>query len=240
MKIRDIQLQLASRGYTPGPIDGVWGKATIAAVRHFQKNNGLEPDGIVGPLTLTALFQNASTPVAPVASILSGLDDPTLVWFQEARRLLGTKETPGIGNNKTILQWATKQGLEEYDRDSTPWCGLFVGHCISATLDREPTPTSLLSARSWERFGVRTEPTAGAVMVFWRGEKTGWQGHVGFYAGQNATAYRVLGGNQSDSVSLAWLPKERLLSARWPATVSPRPISTAAVTQTAQLSWNEA
>ncbi len=239
MKIKDIQLQLAARGYTPGPIDGIWGRRTIAAVRQFQTNNDLEPDGIVGPLTLAELFEDHAA-AGRIAAALSGLNDPTLVWLQEARRLLGTKEEPGTGNNRTILDFASKLGLKAYDADSIPWCGLFVGHCINSTLDREPTPSDLLSARSWERFGIRCEPTPGAVLVFWRGTREGWQGHVGLYVGQDATGYRVLGGNQSDSVCLAWLPKERLLTARWPSTVPPRATETVVVARTTRLSWNEA
>jgi len=45
-------------------------------------------------------------------------------------------------------------------------------------------------------------------------------GHVGFYAGEDERAYHVLGGNQSDSVSITRIPKDRLLEARWPSTAS--------------------
>ena len=124
--------------------------------------------------------------------------------------------------------------------DDIPWCGLFVGHCISSTLDQEAVPTGLLGARSWERFGIKTDPTPGAVMVFWRKSQQSGLGHVGFYAGEDDTAYRILGGNQSDSVSLAWVKKDRLVAARWPATV---PISAARPVHVARnetLSWNEA
>jgi len=41
---------------------------------------------------------------------------------------------------------------------------------------------------------------------------------VGFYAGEDASAFHVLGGNQSDSVSIARVARTRLLGARWPAT----------------------
>jgi uncharacterized protein (TIGR02594 family) len=240
MKIRDIQTQLAARGYTPGPLDGIWGRQTVAAVRAFQARNGLEPDGIVGPLTMAALFQTAPAAAGPAPVSLADLDDPTLVWFQEARRLMGTKEDPSTGSNPAIIDWATAQGLRGYRDDETPWCGLFVGHCITATLDREPTPAGLLSARSWERFGVRTEPTPGAVMVFWRESRASGKGHVGFYAGEDGGAYRILGGNQSDSVSLAWVTKERFLGARWPGTVPPPVPRTITVSRSAPLSWNEA
>lgn len=37
--------------WDPGPIDGLGGPRTKAAVVAFQRANGLEPDAIVGPLT---------------------------------------------------------------------------------------------------------------------------------------------------------------------------------------------
>jgi len=241
MKIKDIQQQLAARGYTPGPIDGVWGRATVAAVRRFQLKHGLEPDGVVGPLTLAALFQGAPAVNAPTPLTLADFDDPGLVWFQEARRLIGTREKPGRGDNPEIIDWASDQGLKSiYTGDDVPWCGLFVGHCVSATLDREPTPAGLLSARAWERFGIPTAPTPGAVMVFWRDGRGSGKGHVGFYAGEDDGAYRILGGNQSDSVSLAWLTKERFVAARWPSTVPPPVARAIKVARNSSLSWNEA
>jgi len=239
MRMKDIQQQLAARGYLPGAIDGVWGRQTQAAVRRFQAQNGLEPDGIVGPLTLAELFQGAA-PAPTSTAAGADLNDPTLVWFQEARRLLGTKEKAGSGNNPTILDWATDIGLKSYKADETPWCGLFVGHCIGSTLDREALPSGLLSARAWGRFGVKAEPTPGAVMVFWRQSLQSGLGHVGFYAGEDESAYRILGGNQSDSVSLAWVSKARFVTARWPSTFPPRPARTITVARTDTLSWNEA
>ena len=35
--------------------DGIFGSDTEAALRQFQRDNGLVPDGIVGPQTWTAL-----------------------------------------------------------------------------------------------------------------------------------------------------------------------------------------
>ncbi|QUG41354.1 peptidoglycan-binding protein [Psychrobacillus sp. INOP01] len=35
--------------------EGIDGPLTIAAIEHFQKNNGITVDGVVGPKTLVAL-----------------------------------------------------------------------------------------------------------------------------------------------------------------------------------------
>jgi Putative peptidoglycan binding domain len=52
---RGIQARLLNLGYAPGPIDGVLGDRTIAAIKAFQEQEGLEVDGIVGDETRAAL-----------------------------------------------------------------------------------------------------------------------------------------------------------------------------------------
>lgn len=54
-RVRAVQLRLASLGLAPGPIDGIYGPRTTAAVRAFQSSRGLTVDGVVGPKTLAAL-----------------------------------------------------------------------------------------------------------------------------------------------------------------------------------------
>ncbi|MCA9774741.1 MAG: peptidoglycan-binding protein, partial [Myxococcales bacterium] len=49
--VREIQQALVKAGYKPGPVDGVLGKETMAAVESFQKAKGL----VVGPLTIRTL-----------------------------------------------------------------------------------------------------------------------------------------------------------------------------------------
>lgn len=41
---------------------------------------------------------------------------------------------------------------------------------------------------------------------------------MGFYWAEDDDAYHVLGGNQSNSVNITRIAKDRLLSARWPLT----------------------
>jgi uncharacterized protein (TIGR02594 family) len=234
-EIKSIQNALAQKGFDPGVIDGVWGRRTEAAVRAFQQKAGLQVDGVVGPATRAALLGAGAAPPRP-------LSDPALAWFIEAQRLLGVKENKA-GDNDIILDWASDLGIP-YKHDDIPWCGLFVAHCVGSTLTREPLPNNPLGARNWMRFGAPTTPKAGAIMVFWRVSRDGFKGHVGFYAGEDDGAFHILGGNQSDKVSVARIARDRLLGARWPATA---PIATGspvnfAANQTIldQLSTNEA
>lgn len=50
-KVKDIQTRLKSWGFYNGSIDGIYGSATTAAVKWFQRNNGITADGIVGSVT---------------------------------------------------------------------------------------------------------------------------------------------------------------------------------------------
>ncbi len=54
-EVRQIQQKLKNWGYYTGSVDGIFGVQTKKAVVAFQKKNGLNPDGIVGPATLKAL-----------------------------------------------------------------------------------------------------------------------------------------------------------------------------------------
>ena len=49
--VAQLQSILELIGYNPGEIDGIFGTRTEEAVKAFQRNNGLSPDGIVGPKT---------------------------------------------------------------------------------------------------------------------------------------------------------------------------------------------
>jgi len=229
MDVFAIQTALKTQGFDPGTLDGIWGRRTVAAVKAFQKARGLTADGVVGPHTSRALFVNAVQPQ----------NITMLVWMEEARRLMGVREVVGSGSNRMILQWADDLDIH-YKDDDIPWCGLFVAHCIGATLTEEPLPTNPLGARNWLTFGTGCAPTWGAVLVFWRGSRDGWQGHVGFYEGEDEVAYHVLGGNQSNSVSVARIRKDRLLGARQPVTIPPLATGQVALASTGGTSVNEA
>lgn len=60
-----LQQLLRNAGFDPGPIDGIFGPRTQAAVIAFQRSRNLVPDGIVGINTWTALGVRCVTPPPP-------------------------------------------------------------------------------------------------------------------------------------------------------------------------------
>lgn len=212
MTTRELQEALKARGFDPGSVDGVMGRNTIAAIRAFQAANGLAVDGVAGPNTQARLL--AAAPTSP-ANPLQNLAMP---WFTEAQRAIGITEATGPASNPLIIGWARRLRID-YATDEISWCGLFVAHCVGLTLPGEAMPANPLGARNWGTFGVPcTVPQPGAVMTFWRESRAGWKGHVGFYVGEDASAYHILGGNQGDAVNVKRFARDRFLTARWPKT----------------------
>lgn len=162
------------------------------------------------------------------------------LWLKKAYSLIGTREIKGPRHNPTILGWirllgAKVLGITVTD-DETPWCGTFVSHCVS-TAGLTPPPVAV-RAKSWATWGLnlRADRLApGAVLVF---ERDGG-GHVGFYVGEDATTYHVLGGNQSNAVNVTRIAKDRCVARRWPEKV---PVNGAPVwvSATGTISKNEA
>lgn len=137
-----------------------------------------------------------------------------LPWITTAEELIGTVEIPGSKSNPRIITWAKEIGGwigNYYENDDIPWCGLFVAWCMKAN-DISINIDNPLSAVAWNKFGNKTEPCYGCVMVFTRSGG----GHVGFYASEDADSYHILGGNQSNQVNITKVSKTRYLGARWP------------------------
>ena len=54
--VKKLQTALKEQGYYNGTVDGVYGNATVKAVKAFQKSNGLTADGIAGAKTQEKLY----------------------------------------------------------------------------------------------------------------------------------------------------------------------------------------
>ena len=75
--VKTIQTKLKNWGYYSGSVDGYYGSQTTAAVKYFQRKNGLTADGVAGTATLAALGisgssnSNQSNNVALLAKVIS-------------------------------------------------------------------------------------------------------------------------------------------------------------------------
>jgi uncharacterized protein (TIGR02594 family) len=156
-------------------------------------------------------------------------------WLTFARSQIGVREIPGPRHSSTIMGWLRK--LKSWVKDDeTAWCGAFAAIVMQeAGLS---IPTEYLRARAWADWEANLRSThvaPGAVLVFAR--EGG--GHVGFYVGEDETAFHVLGGNQGNAVSITRIAKARCIAIRWPRgePVIGGPVRLA---QNGQLSRNEA
>ena len=54
-RYKEIQQALADKGYFRGTADGAWGPESVEALKRFQREQNLDPDGKIGALSLMAL-----------------------------------------------------------------------------------------------------------------------------------------------------------------------------------------
>ena len=141
-------------------------------------------------------------------------DEKQLDALAEARKTIGMKEIVGPKDNPSIVSMFDAVGHSWVKDDETAWCAAFVG----AMLERcGLASTRKLNARSYLSWGVKIEledALPGDIVVFYRGDPAGWQGHVGFYIGHGGSLVQVLGGNQGNEVSISNYPITRLLGVR--------------------------
>ena len=80
-RYKEIQQALADKGYFQGPVDGAWNTGSVEALKRFQKDQNLDPDGKIGSLSLIALGLGPKRGLAAAQSIPTSSDpaDPPLV-----------------------------------------------------------------------------------------------------------------------------------------------------------------
>lgn len=194
----------------------------------LRKRRGKIPADLYADM-MAAITAGLAKPSGTAAAPRSGKDP---AWLVEARANLGTKETVGPQHSSKILGWVKKLGGWFTD-DETPWCGTFAGYCM--TIAGVEIPKNWFRARDWESWGKPCQPAVGAVVVFAR--EGG--GHVGFLVGESSASYYVLGGNQSNMVSITPIAKTRATAVRWPSGL-PLPYSGLPVMSGGTVSRNEA
>jgi uncharacterized protein (TIGR02594 family) len=143
-------------------------------------------------------------------------------WLKVAWSHLGRREMPGKANAPWLMAllvsmpaWVRAWYTDDSDQ---PWCGLFVGSCL--TQAGCAIPKNPLSARAYLEVGTvglaqspSGEPRRGAVAILSRAGG----GHVGFVVGSAPGFVDILAGNQQDAVNVMRFPVARVVGYRWPA-----------------------
>ena len=158
--VKGLQVMLNGYSYTCGAEDGFFGPRTHASVRAYQTRQGLEVDGIVGPLTWSRLTKQT------VGRIVTKLADlPTYKTIASVR----TVDIWTIDGKKTFKVWAQGKSPLEYVRGSG--CALSATLMAASGFRSVPTPTTFhknlekgVTGRSDAHSGCPLAP-AGAVKV---------------------------------------------------------------------------
>lgn len=134
-------------------------------------------------------------------------------WMDLAWAELAVRERPGVETNPRITRYFKDAGHAEVSDDETAWCAAFVG----AMLERAKiASTRSLMARSYLAWGEATpDPLPGAIAVLSRGGNPSL-GHVGFVVAATADRIILLGGNQSNAVSVEAYDRDRVVGVRLP------------------------
>jgi uncharacterized protein (TIGR02594 family) len=145
-----------------------------------------------------------------------------LTAFDLAQRFVGSKEVPGSMDNPQIMAMLRLDNSWP-GHDEVAWCSAFVNYvCWLLRLPRSKS----LAARSWLQIWSAVETQYDAevgfdVAILKRGgpnqpgpKVLDAEGHVGFFAGKEGDNILVLGGNQSDQVSISSFPSAQLLGIR--------------------------
>lgn len=135
-----------------------------------------------------------------------------LPWVELARKHIGLREIVGPKHNPTILYWLA-QLKAWWNDDETPWCGVFVAAMLKQA--NRYVVKHWYRALDWNNGGKRLDRAAyGCIVTFTRSGG----GHVGFVVGKDKQGrLMVLGGNQSNSVSIAPFDVSRVSAYIWPA-----------------------
>ncbi|MFC3074675.1 NlpC/P60 family protein [Shinella pollutisoli] len=201
-----LQTRLKELGYYKAEIDGDWGALSVAALKQFQIAYGLPATCVSDAATIAALKAAVAkgVPAAPAPA------ETMPPWMAEMHRRMGLHE---VRDNKTLAEWL-RFGRFLGNPAKLPWCGDAIETCIAKTLPSEPVPSNPFWAQAWNTFGVDVkDPIVGSIGVI-RWDPS--SGHVGIVAGFTGSTVHLLGGNQSNAITVATFARSDFIGWRWP------------------------
>jgi len=144
--VREVQRTLRRLGWQPGPVDGLYGPRTEAAVTRFQAAARVAADGIVGPQTRRALTRAHNEPLRRGAGFAQPEGSPRVRALQAALHRRGLRPGPVDG----LFGPRTQAAVERLQRSQ--------GIPVSGVATK-PTRTVLASAGGQPEDRARAEAT---------------------------------------------------------------------------------
>lgn len=138
-KLFAIQKRLLELGFDPGPLDGVWGEQTCAAI---------------------------AAQLGIKRTVKPGSDAVDAPWMALARAAIGTKEVPGAASNPDVLRWYAEAGVPQQS-DEVPWCAAFVGSMLKEAGYKPSGSLMARSYLDWGQ--KLDKPRKGCIVVLKRG-----------------------------------------------------------------------
>ena len=123
------------------------------------------------------------------------------VFMEEAAS--GVTEVSGRESNQRIIEYFSTTTIKATD-DAVPWCSAMMNWAVNQI---GMTGTDSAASASWAKWGESLKkPADGCIIGFIREDGSG---HVGIYIGEDQYNYKILGGNQSDTVKISNFAKTK-------------------------------
>lgn len=193
-RVREVTQLLVTRGFLANA-SANFTLPVRRAVEGFQARhlgpNGrpLVVDGAVGPLTLWALQHANNSELVDWPDRLPRIPRGGAAHGRAALRVALNEMQQrareiGADNSGAFVRKYLNGVLDPPQN----WCAAFVSWCFAQTSQGMPYPYSLGARDIREKFRRRgwafdardTRPEPGDIVVWWRGQPQGWQGHIGF------------------------------------------------------------
>ena len=115
----------------------------------------------------------------------------------------GVTEVSGRESNQRIIEYFSTTTIKATD-DAVPWCSAMMNWAVNQI---GMTGTDSAASASWAKWGESLKkPADGCIIGFIREDGSG---HVGIYIGEDQYNYKILGGNQSDTVKISNFAKTK-------------------------------
>ena len=156
--VTQLQTALKELGLYTIKVDGIYGRGTVAAVKSYQRKNGLVADGIAGPKTLGKLY-GGGTPAAPAAAASGST--------------AASAAAPAAGKTSNGSLKRGSSGSEVQDLQAKLWYLGYYAGTATGTFDAETENAvkNFQKAKRLTRDGIAGKKTLSALETAWTAAK---------------------------------------------------------------------